>query len=257
MDKLDATAGIVSESTGMQHDLILHRGGPVEIKSEIEGCSRVRVHGDMDLLPAGKADIWKSDRPVSLLRFRILPSLVQSVAEEIGCGGTEVTLAPQSQLRDPQLEHIAFAIEASLENNVPSQRLAHEALGTALIVRLLQRCATPAPASVKAGLSGKQLQRVIDYVEQHIDGDLSLAVLSPLVGGSTSSFVAKFRVSMGVTVHRYVIQRRVHRAQQSLAQGRGVSQASLDAGFANPSHMARWMKRLLGASPLELARQSR
>ena len=64
-----------------------------------------------------------------------------------------------------------------------------------------------------------------------------------------------FKAAMDVTIHRYILRRRVEHARQLLLQGdRKLSDVALEAGFAHQSHLAKWMRRELGRSPSELRR---
>jgi AraC family transcriptional regulator len=104
-------------------------------------------------------------------------------------------------------------------------------------------------------LSKPQLRRVTAYIEDHLEEDLSLATLAGVAGVSASHLKTLFRRSTGLPVHEYVIKRRVERAKVLLMRGElPVSQVALQAGFAHQSHMARWMRRLLGVTPASVAR---
>jgi AraC family transcriptional regulator len=104
----------------------------------------------------------------------------------------------------------------------------------------------------------KRRRRVTDYVEAHLDDDLSLRQLAEVAGFGLSHFKALFRRSAGLPLHQYVIRRRVERARQLLARGdRPISLVALEAGFTHQSHMARHLRRLLGVAPSELARRGR
>ena len=51
-------------------------------------------------------------------------------------------------------------------------------------------------------------------------------------------------------MHQYVLRRRVQYATQLLREGnRSLADVALQAGFSNQSHMARWTRRVMGASP--------
>jgi AraC family transcriptional regulator len=56
------------------------------------------------------------------------------------------------------------------------------------------------------------LQRVRDYVEVHLDKDLSLTALADIACLSPYHFSRSFKESAGVGPQRYVIQRRLERA---------------------------------------------
>src|SRR5690606_3920077 len=128
-----------------------------------------------------------------------------------------------------------------------------ESLGTALAVHLLARYRASAP--VRRGLSRPQLQRVREYIEAHIDTDLSLARLAKVAEVGGSHFKTLFKRSTGLPVHEYVIRRRVARARTLLASGElPASEVALAAGFSHQSHMARWMRRVLGVTPTMVVR---
>ena len=74
--------------------------------------------------------------------------------------------------------------------------------------------------------------------------------LAGVAAVSTSHFKTLFKRSTGLPPHEYVVHRRVERAKSLLLRGdRPSSQAALEAGFAHQSHMVRWMRRILGATP--------
>jgi AraC family transcriptional regulator len=99
------------------------------------------------------------------------------------------------------------------------------------------------------------MQRVVACIEEHLATELRLADLARIAGLGVSHFATLFRRTTGDSVHHYVMQRRVERARQLLLRG-GVSvcDVALETGFAHQSHMARWMRRLLGVAPAALLR---
>jgi AraC family transcriptional regulator len=97
------------------------------------------------------------------------------------------------------------------------------------------------------------LQRVVDYIRDHLAHELSLAELAGLAEMSPSHFKVIFRRTTGVPVHQYVIRARVEYASDLIARDRlPLSQIALQAGFANQSHMSRCMKQLTGVTPASL-----
>jgi AraC family transcriptional regulator len=103
------------------------------------------------------------------------------------------------------------------------------------------------------GLSPAQRSRLLDFIESYLDQPLSLQRLARVSGTSASHLKTLFKRSMGVSVHAYVVQRRVARARQLLLAGEmPSSQVALESGFAHQSHMARCIRRLLGVTPSEL-----
>lgn len=159
-------------------------------------------------------------------------------------------------VRDTQLEHMAWALEAEHRAQFPGGRLYRECLGLALAVQLLSRHRAPRATRSLPGLPAKRLQAVADCIEADLAGDLSLSRLARIAGVSASHFRVLFKRSMGVPVHEYVIQRRVARARALLQAGRlSASAIAFEVGFAHQSHLARCMRRVLGVTPSELERR--
>ena len=143
-------------------------------------------------------------------------------------------------------------------DEIRPQRLPAEPLPKlALIpIRLL---ALQSPAKVLAAkhsraLPAWRLRRVIEYVEAHLDEELTLVELANVAGFSVSHFKPLFKQAVGVPVHRFVLERRVERARLRLMEGKqSRTNIALEAGFTHPSHMARSMRRVLGLSPSQIA----
>jgi AraC family transcriptional regulator len=255
------SAGVVEAPESSTHRLSLHVGQPVWASCGWgDRLQRgLRREGDIDLTPAGLAGVWEDESPATFLLMQLSPALIEAAAGDLGLDRRSIALEPAAELRDPPLEHLAWALKSELEAGQPNGRPYLEGLSLALAARLVSRCATSHPApKPRPTLSLRQLRRVTDYVEAHLDDDLSLRRLAEVAGLGLSHFKALFRRSAGLPLHQYVIGRRVERARQLLARGdRPISLVVLEAGFAHQSHMARHLRRLLGVAPSELARRGR
>lgn len=255
VDLRTLSPGFVELEAHQDHLVKVHAGGPVEGMCSTRQRFRY-TRGDLDIHPAGDADVWEVDQAASALEVRLSPTLLRRAAEDMGLDPGRAGLTPRHQFRDPQIEHIAWALDAERAAGHPSGRLYTESLGMALAVHLLGRYT--APINLPRGLSKPQLRRVTEFIEAHLDRDLSLARLADVAGVSASHLKTLFRRSLGLPVHEYVVQRRVERAKRLLQAGDlPPSQVALEAGFSHQSHMARHMRRLLGVTPTAVARGAR
>lgn len=111
--------------------------------------------------------------------------------------------------------------------------------------------ALPGLAYTAAPIDGR-MQRVL----QQIDADPSLTLnhrdLAALAHLSTSRFAERFRAETGMPVRNDLLWRRLLRALKALQDGASVTDAALDAGFADTAHLSRSFRRVLGAAPSEL-----
>jgi AraC family transcriptional regulator len=123
----------------------------------------------------------------------------------------------------------------------------------ALAVELLSL--TNDPPAQASRLSNAQLQRVLAYIDANLDQPLTIDILCREAGVSSSHLRTWFKAAMDVTIHRYILRRRVEHARQLLLQGdRKLSDIALESGFSHQSHLAKWMRREFGRSPAELRR---
>jgi AraC family transcriptional regulator len=256
----DTSSGLIEVPTARWFNVSMHVGAPVFVSCRCDGPIRKRMQtsGDISVVPFGCSAAWEHDRPTTILTMNLAPALMRSVAESMGLELDRLRVEPQLQLKDPQLQHLGWAVKAELEAIDPLGRQYAESLGTALAVNLLRRYAPTMAQPSNRGLSKVQLNRILEFINAHLSAELSLAELSGVVGISASHLKAQFKESMGLPVHQYIIKRRVEYAVEQLSGGkRRLSEVALQAGFADQSHMARCMRRVIGMTPSRvIARQS-
>jgi AraC family transcriptional regulator len=251
----------VTESAGSSvHIVNLHAGPPVQASCVRAGRAYVArlTRGDIEIIPKGEGGRWVDDGPAECLIMRIDPGFLNKVAAGLGFDPATLELLPRVQARDPQLEHLGWALEAALAEGNSIEPLYIHGLGLALATRLIKEHARARPQRVQRALSRGQTATVCDHIEAHLAGKLSLDVLADLVGVSASHFKSLFKAAVGVPAHRYVVRRRVARAVELIkAGGTPLAQVALETGFSHQSHMARAMRSVIGRTPGDLAREHR
>lgn len=251
-------SGVFDSPMDGRHVLCLHLGHPVPVSYRMDGHERqgVRLHGQFCVVPAGASTRWIVSRPARSLLLRLTPSLLPATADAMGIGSRNADLAPSIHVRDPQIERIGWMMQAEDHDAYPGGRLFTDSLASALAARLLALQSRKHSSNSKPAraLPAWRLRRVLEYIEAHLDEDLSLAELAAVAGFSLSHFKPLFKQAVGMPVHRFVLERRVERARTLLLQGKkSMSEIALEAGFSHPSHMARCMRRVLGLSPSQVA----
>ena len=69
-------------------------------------------------------------------------------------------------------------------------------------------------------------------------------------GLSRSHFHRAFRASMGAPPHRWLIERRIRRAQElMLTPDKPLAEIAIETGFADQPHFTRAFSKVVGASP--------
>ncbi|NIF18444.1 AraC family transcriptional regulator [Pantoea sp. Cy-639] len=97
----------------------------------------------------------------------------------------------------------------------------------------------------------KRFDAVLAYIEDNLEGDLSVETLSAVAHFSVFHFHRQFSAFVGVPVARYVQLMRLRRAAHRLAgtARQSVLEAALGAGFDSPEAFSRAFRRAFGVSP--------
>ena len=113
---------------------------------------------------------------------------------------------------------------------------------------------TSEPMALVRGKLGKDvLERVRNHVMAHLDEPINVEALANMARLSPFHFTRVFSRSVGITPHRYVVRLRLQRAADLVREGRsGLAEIAARTGFADQSHLSRWIRRVHGVSPTQL-----
>jgi AraC family transcriptional regulator len=173
--------------------------------------------------------------------------LYSTLLPELGAAASRFEF--ETSLQDPLLSQIVGTLADETEGGF-ADRVLVESLGTAMCIRLARHFIGHPRLPTSGGLSPERLQRVRDYVEAHLDEDLSLTVLADIACLTPSHFSRSFKQATGVGPHRYVIQRRIECSKRLLRQtGRPLALIAQETGFADQSHLSHMFHREMGVTP--------
>ena len=112
---------------------------------------------------------------------------------------------------------------------------------------------TPArddPGAQRGGLASWQERRAIAYMEERLDQSFPVADVAEACGLSVNHFSRAFRRSIGKPPHRWLLDRRIRRAQDMLRINHlSLADIALACGFAEQSHFTRVFTRTVGMPP--------
>jgi transcriptional regulator GlxA family with amidase domain len=102
----------------------------------------------------------------------------------------------------------------------------------------------------RGGLPPRAARRVREYIEAHLEENISIQILAQTAGLSMFHFARAFKQSEGVTPHDFVVQRRIRRVQQLLADTTlSLSEIAIASGFSDQSHCTRRFREHIGVTP--------
>jgi len=96
----------------------------------------------------------------------------------------------------------------------------------------------------------KRILKVLIYVEENIDEELTMEGLAKIACYSPFHFHRIFQAIVGETVHQYVKRLRIQRAAGKLRYtDQSVTEIALDASYDTPSAFTKAFKQFMGSSP--------
>lgn len=207
--------------------------------------------GTIFLLPRGTVDEVNWAGPTHRVAMAIHPRLLTGALDETA-HEPDLELTEHWNLVDSHISALVSEMTNDLGDNSPAGTIYGESLANALAVYLVKRYSVRriSPAFYKGGLSPYRLKRVLDYIGDNLESNISLSDLAAIAGMSPHYFCELFKQSVGCPPHNYVLVQRIERAKQLLRSPRcTIIEAGLDVGFQNPSHFARMFRKLEGTTP--------
>jgi AraC family transcriptional regulator len=215
-------------------------------------------HGDASLCfpwEGPHALRWKTltGGPMQTLHLHVSRNLILRTAEElVGGDPAHLSLVKQIGFQDPLLTQLGLVLWHELEQESPAGKLYGQAAAQLLAVHLLRQYSSVG-SKVKDPsykLTDRQVRRVMDFIQAHLDQDLSLDILACQIGFSPYHFARLFRQTLGESPHQCVLRHRLTQAQHLLeAEKMPLAQVAMACGFHNQSHFTKTFKRYLGVTP--------
>ena len=249
-------------SHGAASSLHLNLGHPYSVSLLTAGqCSRWHVAtGDMLLLPAtDRRQTLCFDCP-SGCHFSSLLIPRHHLGRTALTDGTSAHDASLRSLRtdDRTLRSAMLRLLAATDGPHDATDTVDAGTGRRIVVRLVALCGGVMPDTPEHSLAFDR--GTVAYLVATIDRNLRFAPrlddLARVVGMSSSHFGKKFRLTVGLSLQRFVNRRRIIHAMDALVgNSASLSAVALDYGFASQSHFTRIFSLLTGMTPARFRRE--
>jgi AraC-like DNA-binding protein len=199
--------------------------------------------------------------PFETVQVFVPLSALNALTDELRTPAIETLICPVTvACEDPVMHHLARALLPGVARPQEVSTLFADSLFRAMLIHLARAYGGLAmPAETLGGrLAPWQVRRAKELLLDDLRADRSLAEVAETCGLSVGYFARAFRATTGLPPHRWLVRRRVERAQQLLESSRdSLSEIALSCGFSDQSHLTRAFRATVGASPGAWRRQRR
>jgi AraC family transcriptional regulator len=212
--------------------------------------------GTVSVLTRAEVSHWRWDRPIDACHIYLPPDALSGIAADAFERNIEdIELKNVLSAEDAVLTEAALRLSNEASDGGLGGQLYVEALRCQISVHILRTYAatiTFREHRCSGGLSRTERRMVVEYIEENINRNISLADLAGLLRLSVFHFSRKFRREFGCPPYAYVILQRLEHAKRQLRRGNApLKLVAANSGFADQSHMTRLFRRVLNVTPAE------
>ncbi len=103
-----------------------------------------------------------------------------------------------------------------------------------------------------------KLEKVVNYINKHYSENITLKQLCGIAAMSETALLQKFKITLGTTPIKFMIQVRIQKAAQQLLEHKSsISQVAFENGFEDSNYFSRCFKKNIGCSPREYSQLSK
>ena len=102
---------------------------------------------------------------------------------------------------------------------------------------------------LKIDETSKLAKEFKEYIEQNISSKLTLSKIAEELNVSAFHIIRVCNQNFGLSANAYIVNKRVHRAKKLISDGVDISQAAVDVGFYDQSHLTNVFKKVFALTP--------
>jgi AraC-like DNA-binding protein len=106
------------------------------------------------------------------------------------------------------------------------------------------------PNKQEPGLENIRILNVRKMIDEKCCEKIAIADMAKVAGMSTHHFCSTFHATVGVTPHRYQLERRIDKAKDLLRGSERLIDIALVCGFTSQQHFTTVFRKITGTTPL-------
>ncbi|HEY9653211.1 MAG TPA: AraC family transcriptional regulator [Coleofasciculaceae cyanobacterium] len=234
----------------VKHSISIYLGRTAQYERRANGrVVKERLHYGDIIINGYQKTRWHNEGEYLLLHLE--PSLVAHAAADL-LNTDRIEIVQQFKTRDPLIQNLGLALKSELESNGIGSRVYAESLFNTLCLHLVRHYSTSGQNVLtnSDSLPKDKLRYAIDYINENLEKDLTLAEIATSVGMSPYHFARAFKQAVGLPPHQYLIKRRIEKAKTLLTQtDLAIAEIAYRVGFASQSHFTTLFRKHTTTTP--------
>jgi AraC family transcriptional regulator len=249
------TAPVMVQPPLDHHYLVMHLGGAKRVSRRGDGpvLSSVVEDRAITLVPAGSANVWRTEGPIAFAHLYVPPAALGTTIEgDFDADGRDAMLHARVGCRDACLEPLVATMLGEIGKGEGASALRLDCLHESVLRRLaaLYSSHRPSSRSRAIALAPHRLRRVVEYVDANLGSNIRLFDLAAASHSGQSHFSHAFQIAMGQPPYQYVLRQRIERAKVLLMTSDAtLNDVATRCGFNSADQFARMFKQLAGVNP--------
>jgi AraC family transcriptional regulator len=209
------------------------------------------IHPGRVFVTGSKRLVWSRWDDTACIHITVSREAIQEAATALNQPATGA-FQDVPFVEDATLFHLAQTLKSEVLAERRNGELFGESIGAAIAMHLVQNYADADPRRRFADepLTHADLRAVVEMIDTRLAESLTLGEMAAEVHMSPYHFLRSLKAATGLPPHRYIMQRRVERAQALISDGRlSLEQIAERTGFSNGSHLAAQFRRFTGSTP--------
>jgi AraC family transcriptional regulator len=246
--------GRIHEVGHFSHQVFVPLAGAVTITGRREdglAQPQYRVPGEISVTPAGVKYCAHWENDFDYLAVSLSETFLQRATTDFAAN-RRARIVLSCGPRDSLVTSIGQLLAQELDAELPAGKLYAESLVNTLAVHVLRHYSTESliPDVQFGGLPAHKLRRATEFIESHLEHDLTLTEIAAAVELSQYHFARAFKHTTQQTPIQFLMERRVELAKRLLKQSElPLVEISQRAGFKNQSHFSTFFRKATGLTP--------
>ena len=206
--------------------------------------------GAVCIMPQGASSEWEITDRFDFVHLYLADDELKRLFSEIFDRDARLMLLPEATFEDaPRIADGLGRLATALQSD--NRILAEQAI-VSTVQHLFSdhRYGDHNLRQLRGGLAAHIRRRLLDYIEAHLQSQISLRDLAAVADLSEFHLQRMFKQSCGISPYGYLLNRRMERARLMLTGAEPIAQIATACGFSSQSHLTRAFKTMTGMTPL-------